>query len=389
MGDSGSEESSYVTARSSNGKNKFVHTAEARIPLAPSNIPEQKPNHGDQGVEVPNLGEQGNLNYEDNVKSHQSFVNMRQLFDCKKCDQKVMRKQMGQHLRKVHGIHPKCVSCKACGIRTLAGFPHFCVPNSLFGHLRRWEARVPGPYELEEVDENISKLTSCGSCNFKTSTHPKLIRHIQLMHCKKESYFQAREDEFRDTTCNHANCGKRFKNWSDLWVHLCNQHHVISKDVVRDAALGIKERSLNQSVAKVGSPVSKENLGDKDLSDEINEDDELEVEAGDRTRPSQEEQNKKRRYDAVADGAENHSAENPSAEKDKRREEGEVRSASSDSIKVDVKEKAIIKKKKEKKAMKEAPPACEYERIRAKNIEERKEFFRKLNLEGDIDAVKV
>jgi len=119
---------------------------------------------------------------------------------------------------------------------------------------------VPGPYELEEVDENISKLTSCGSCNFKTSTHPKLIRHIQLMHCKKESYFQAREDEFRETTCNHANCGKRFKNWSDLWVHLCNQHHVISKDVVRDAALGIKERSLNQSLAKVGSPVSKVNI---------------------------------------------------------------------------------------------------------------------------------
>ena len=204
--DSGSEESSYVTARSSNGKNKFVHTAEARIPLAPSNIPEQKPNHGDQEVEVPNLSEQENPSQEEDVKPHQSFVNMRQLLDCKKCDQKVMRKQMGQHLRKVHGIHPKCVSCKACGIRTLAGFPHLCVPNSLFGHLRRWEARVPGPYELEEVDENISKLTSCGSCNFKTSTHPKLIRHIQLMHCKKESYFQAREDEFRDTTCNHSNC---------------------------------------------------------------------------------------------------------------------------------------------------------------------------------------
>jgi len=69
-------------------------------------------------------------------------------------------------------------------------------------------------------------------------------------------------------------------------------------------------------------------------------------------------------------------------------EEGEVRSASSDTMKVGVKEKAIIKKK-EKKAMKEAPPACEYERIRAKNIEERKEFFRKLNLERDIDAVKI
>ena len=133
----------------------------------------------------------------------------------------------------------------------------------------------------------------------------------------------------------------------------------------------------------------QENLGEKDLSDEINEDDHLEVEVGDRKRPRQEEQNKKRRYDVVADGAENQNAENQSAEKDKRMEEDEVRSASSDTMKVGVKEKAIIKKKKEKKAMKEAPPACEYERIRAKNIEERKEFFRKLNLDGDIDAVKI
>ena len=126
----------------------------------------------------------------------------------------------------------------------------------------------------------------------------------------------------------------------------------------------------------------------------MNEDDQLEVVVGDRKRPRLEEQNKKKRYDVVADGAENHSAENQSAEnhsieKDKRREEGEVRSASSDTMRMEVKERAIIKKKKEKKAMKEAPPACEYERIRAKNIEERKEFFRKLNLEGDIDAVKM
>ena len=97
-----------------------------------------------------------------------------------------------------------------------------------------------------------------------------------------------------------------------------------------------------------------------------------------------EEQNKKKRHDIVADGA-----ENQNAEKEKGIEEDEVRSASSDTMRMEVKEKAIIKKKKEKKAMKEAPPACEYERIRAKNIEERKEFFRKLNLDGDIDAVKI
>ena len=105
---------------------------------------------------------------------------------------------------------------------------------------------------------------------------------------------------------------------------------------------------------------------------------------GDRKKTRQEEQNKKRRYDAVADGA-----ENQSAVKEKKMEEDEVRSACSDTMRMEVKEKVIIKKKKEKKALKEAPPVCEYERIRAKNIEERKEFFRKLNLERDIDAVKI
>merc|ERR1712013_162667 len=74
--DLGSEESSYVTARS--------RITGAMFPPAPSNIPEQKPNHGDQEVEVPNLGEQGDPSQEDDVKPHQSFVNMRQLFDCKK-----------------------------------------------------------------------------------------------------------------------------------------------------------------------------------------------------------------------------------------------------------------------------------------------------------------
>ena len=44
--DSGSEESSYVTARSGISKNKVVHIAGARFPLAPSNSPKQKPNHG-------------------------------------------------------------------------------------------------------------------------------------------------------------------------------------------------------------------------------------------------------------------------------------------------------------------------------------------------------
>ena len=105
---------------------------------------------------------------------------------------------------------------------------------------------------------------------------------------------------------------------------------------------------------------------------------------GDRKRTRQEEQNKKRRYDVVADGA-----DNQSAVKEMKMEEDEVRSACSDTMRMEVKEKVIIKKKKEKKALKEAPPVCEYERIRAKNIEERKEFFRKLNLERDIDAVKI
>ena len=41
-------------------------------------------------------------------------------------------------------------------------------------------------------------------------------------------------------------------------------------------------------------------------------------------------------------------------------------------------------RKREKKAMREVSPVCEYERIRATNIAERMEFFRTLDIDGAV-----
>ena len=46
------------------------------------------------------------------------------------------------------------------------------------------------------------------------------------------------------------------------------------------------------------------------------------------------------------------------------------------------------KRKRERKALREASPACDYERIRAANIAERMELLRTLDIEGAVASVK-
>ena len=45
-------------------------------------------------------------------------------------------------------------------------------------------------------------------------------------------------------------------------------------------------------------------------------------------------------------------------------------------------------KRREKKALREAPPACDYERIRAANIAERMELLRRIDVEGAVAGAK-
>ena len=47
------------------------------------------------------------------------------------------------------------------------------------------------------------------------------------------------------------------------------------------------------------------------------------------------------------------------------------------------------KRKRERRALREASPVCEYERIRAANIAERMELLRKLDIEGAVASVKM
>ena len=51
-------------------------------------------------------------------------------------------------------------------------------------------------------------------------------------------------------------------------------------------------------------------------------------------------------------------------------------------------EKRSSKRKGERKALREASPACEYERIRAANIAERMELLRALDIEGAVAGAK-
>ena len=46
------------------------------------------------------------------------------------------------------------------------------------------------------------------------------------------------------------------------------------------------------------------------------------------------------------------------------------------------------KRKRERKALREASPACDYERIRAANIAERMELLRTLDIEGALAGAK-
>ena len=51
-------------------------------------------------------------------------------------------------------------------------------------------------------------------------------------------------------------------------------------------------------------------------------------------------------------------------------------------------EERAHKRKRERKALREASPACDYERIRAANIAERMDLLRNLDIEGAVAGVK-
>ena len=54
----------------------------------------------------------------------------------------------------------------------------------------------------------------------------------------------------------------------------------------------------------------------------------------------------------------------------------------------EVQEKRTCKRKRERKALREASPACDYERIRAANIAERMELLRTLDMERAVAGAK-
>ena len=93
-----------------------------------------------------------------------------------------------------------------------------------------------------------NSLRSCGSCDFKTSKLRNLKRHILLTHFNKEEYLEKycnyRKGRYtkRGQTCHK--CGKKWRNASQLWMHMCSQHGVVSKeDLIKKIVLGLKKKS--------------------------------------------------------------------------------------------------------------------------------------------------
>ena len=93
-----------------------------------------------------------------------------------------------------------------------------------------------------------NSLRSCGSCDFKTSKLRNLKRHILLTHFNKEEYLEKycnyRKGKYMKSGQTCHKCGKKWRNASQLWMHMCAQHGVVSKgDLLKKIVLGLKKKS--------------------------------------------------------------------------------------------------------------------------------------------------
>ena len=132
-----------------------------------------------------------------------------------------------------------------------------------------------GGREEKEVLENNceggdpSCSVSCGSCDFKTLKLKNLRRHILLNHSKKEDFLGRYYKNYKrgkhlqgEHTCLNEKCGKKFKRMSNLWLHMCYQHAIVAKDLVSQAALGVRRKSSNTTLPEeTDSPVSRTDTG--------------------------------------------------------------------------------------------------------------------------------
>lgn len=224
-----------------------------------------------------------------------------------------------------------------------------------------------GGREEKEVLENNceggdpSYSVSCGSCDFKTLKLKNLRRHILLNHSKKEDFLGRYYKNYKrgkhlqgEHTCLNEKCGKKFKRMSNLWLHMCYQHAIVAKDLVSQAALGVRRKSSNTTLPeKTDSPVSRTDTGN--------------------TSPILSFVREEAMKSAEVSGSKLGGSEPVNATEESR---------------VKRKEEIAQRRKSKRTVMREVSPACEYERIRVANIAERMELFQMLDIGGAVAGAK-
>jgi len=403
----------------------------------------QEPNPGRHDTEIKNpkimidSGDQQNFNAKTGSSSGQEKRK------CNECNWEGNRKAYGMHKIRVHGTRRKLTRCENCGTKSCTLFPHKCRLNIerkshrrgieacgtcglktsdlrshvllrhskkeqyLFEHYNvKQSEELMGGYNCqscgkhfsvksklwkhicimhgvitkEEInaaamgkdmveDQSLEKRLldvverrrpkdgagTCGTCGFKASN---LRCHVLLRHSKKDQYlkehYNIRRKEQVKGGYNCHYCGKHVTNTTDLWRHICSKHGVITQEEIDQAA--------------VGKIMVEDNSCEKDQT----------------MKPSG--SNMLRPIAAAASEEEHQSGGKKQDEEKEECNEGKWLNAA-----VENKEEACIgevQEKRKRKALREASPACDYERIRAANIAERMELLRTLDMERAVAGAK-
>ena len=265
-----------------------------------SNLQVQKPNRG--GEEETEVFENESVDENQNrshANNRRSAIDRKEQVECDRRGQEMTKKD-----HDLQNKQSKSSTCKNCGIGPQTctclvknGDAKYQCPNcdfdtkyrqNLYRHMAADKARngtcnrlsrIRQVQNSSRIRQNSSRkrvqstrvllgkdqknsLRSCGSCDFKTSKLRNLKRHILLTHFNKEEYLEKycnyRKGKYMKSGQTCHKCGKKWRNASQLWMHMCSQHGVVSKeDLIKKIVLGLKKRSSKSASREKGFKESK------------------------------------------------------------------------------------------------------------------------------------
>jgi len=283
---------------------------------------------------------------------------------CDECSWEGSRDAYGGHVRRVHGKKPNLTRCEKCGLKCYSLWlashkcADMCRRQLQDGHQRKRPKRKGA---------RRNEGGTCGTCGLETSD---LMSHVLSRHTNKEQYLEEHykntsKDEELKRGYNCHICGKHFPTKTPLWRHVSRVHGVVTIEEIRKVAMGknvVEDKSLEKDQTMTELELVESNMFTSTPAAVVEE----QHHSGD------EEKAEEKGECSNVEGKGLDVAEEKQTELEFV-ESGEMRSS---------------KRKRERKALREASPACDYERIRAANIAERMELLRTLDIEGAVASVK-